>query len=288
MRRTSPKGWTLLIAGLVLALLGLPLQAEDRPDAPAQPPAPRTRTLKRAPESPAPPQGDEDDDEEPAEEDDEQSPEGEGEEYEGQGEEVEHDHGEGARDEGSEAPDENHGDPDQNDINQNDADHQEGERQDTRREEKPRSDASARRQSRDKERRSRDREREKARRRAQRSEAAIDTLDPKFAGKVRRVVKRLEAAGWQPVVVSGKRTVAQQRKILAAGRSRTMNSLHLCGRAADLMDHRYGWQGEAKRPDFAFWVALGKAARAEGLVWGGDWKRFKDVPHIQIGSKCPG
>ncbi len=116
--------------------------------------------------------------------------------------------------------------------------------------------------------------------------AALKGLEPAFRVKVEAVLKELQENGWQPVVVSGKRSKKQQKKILAAGRSRTMKSLHLCGRAADLMDRRYGWKGEAASPKFAFWQALGIAARRQGLVWGGDWKSFQDVPHIQTKKKC--
>ena len=122
--------------------------------------------------------------------------------------------------------------------------------------------------------------------RAAASEAALKTLEPRFEKKVRRVLKALKAKGWQPVVISGRRSVAQQRKIVAAGRSRTMKSYHLCGRAADIMDRRHGWRGPAANPNFKFWRDLGVAARAEGLEWGGDWKRIKDVPHVQIGPRC--
>ncbi len=118
------------------------------------------------------------------------------------------------------------------------------------------------------------------------SQAALATLDEDFRAKVERVLEALEAKGWEPVVVSGRRTREQQRKILAAGRSRTLHSHHLCGRAADIMDRRHGWKGLASDPNFKFWTDLGAAARAQGLVWGGDWRKFKDVPHIQLGPKC--
>lgn len=31
-----------------------------------------------------------------------------------------------------------------------------------------------------------------------------------------------------------------------------------------------------------FWQALGKAGKAEGLYWGGDWRSFKDWAHLQF------
>ena len=52
-------------------------------------------------------------------------------------------------------------------------------------------------------------------------------------------------------------------------------------RAADIVDRRYGWGGPAKNLGFKFWKDLGAAARAEGLTWGGDWRSFKDVAHVQ-------
>lgn len=30
------------------------------------------------------------------------------------------------------------------------------------------------------------------------------------------------------------------------------------------------------------WIALGVAAREQGLVWGGDWKGFPDKPHVEL------
>ena len=31
-----------------------------------------------------------------------------------------------------------------------------------------------------------------------------------------------------------------------------------------------------------FWTALGEEAKAQSLYWGGDWKDFKDVAHVQL------
>jgi hypothetical protein len=56
----------------------------------------------------------------------------------------------------------------------------------------------------------------------------------------------------------------------------------MCDTAADIIDKRYAWNISQSH---AFWTALGKAAKKRGLEWGGDWKSFKDVAHIQTG-KC--
>ena len=40
------------------------------------------------------------------------------------------------------------------------------------------------------------------------------------------------------------------------------------------------WNDEAE--ENGFWRALGKAGKAEGLYWGGDWRSFKDWAHLQF------
>lgn len=109
----------------------------------------------------------------------------------------------------------------------------------------------------------------------------LSGLQPAFRAKVERVLRRLQAEGWQPFVAEGLRTRAQQREKVRRGYSRTMNSRHLSGRAADIVDRRWGWGGPAKDDDHPFWRALGRAAAAEGLTWGGNWRSFKDVAHLQ-------
>ncbi|BBA33140.1 peptidoglycan-binding domain-containing protein [Methylocaldum marinum] len=49
--------------------------------------------------------------------------------------------------------------------------------------------------------------------------------------------------------------------------------------AADIVDERWGWSNDAEKN--GFWQAMGEEANQLGLVWGGDWKNFKDVAHVQ-------
>ena len=76
----------------------------------------------------------------------------------------------------------------------------------------------------------------------------LESLDPAFRVKVEAMLEALRVEGWEPVVISGRRTVQQQQRIVNAGNSRTMKSYHLCGRAVDVADARYGWRGEARTP----------------------------------------
>jgi peptidoglycan L-alanyl-D-glutamate endopeptidase CwlK len=94
------------------------------------------------------------------------------------------------------------------------------------------------------------------------------------------------------VITEGLRTVARQRELLRIGASTTMNSRHLTGHAVDL----YAWVdlnvdgkvefAEMSNPrllkqisDAIKAVALAKDVP---IVWGGDWRTFKDMPHFEL------
>lgn len=117
-----------------------------------------------------------------------------------------------------------------------------------------------------------------------RDAAMLAELDEVFGPKVEKVVAALRAKGWKARIGEGKRTIAQQKKKVDDKVSQTMRSLHLCGKAVDIIDSRYAWDIGT---DHAFWTDLGEAARAEGLSWGGDWEKFKDVAHVELAaSEC--
>lgn len=39
---------------------------------------------------------------------------------------------------------------------------------------------------------------------------------------------------------------------------------------------------DSKPQIFKFWERMGAAGRRAGLIWGGDWDKFADMPHFQI------
>ncbi len=94
-----------------------------------------------------------------------------------------------------------------------------------------------------------------------RSDNTIESLEPEFREKVRRVLAGLEQKNWQPKVVEGRRTREEQAEKVRRGVSTTMNSKHLCGIAADIIDRRYGWGGPAADTNFQFWKDLGEIAK---------------------------
>ena len=85
-------------------------------------------------------------------------------------------------------------------------------------------------------------------------------------------------------ITEGLRTVERQKELVKTGKSKTMNSYHLKGKAVDiavLIDNKVTW-------DFKYYKEVAdcvkEVAKKLGYVitWGGDWKTFKDGPHFQI------
>lgn len=93
------------------------------------------------------------------------------------------------------------------------------------------------------------------------------------------------------------RTLEEQRKLVAAGASKTLRSRHLPGKKTSLahaVDIAIKLDG-AVRWDWPLFVQAAKvikaAAKAEGVTieWGGDWESFRDGPHFQLPwAKYPG
>lgn len=84
-------------------------------------------------------------------------------------------------------------------------------------------------------------------------------------------------AGLPLIITSAKRTRAQQLALVRAGRSRTLTSAHLSGRAFDV--DLYGVNRD--RVPKQVWDWLGPRGEQFGLTWGGRWKSFVDVGHFE-------
>jgi peptidoglycan L-alanyl-D-glutamate endopeptidase CwlK len=116
----------------------------------------------------------------------------------------------------------------------------------------------------------------------------LESMHPDLRPKVAAVLEALSKRGFEPKVHFGWRSVAAQLEIVKKGHSTVKFSFHNAQQkdgtpnsyAADIIDVRYAWSHAA---DVAgFWTALGDEAKAQGLCWGGDWKTFKDVAHVQL------
>ena len=103
---------------------------------------------------------------------------------------------------------------------------------------------------------------------------------------LRRVLDRaLQDSPLDFVVIEGLRTKERQAQLVASKASQRLDSRHITGHAVDLMP--IGPNGKPAF-DWPLYNQLGPAvkaaAKAEGvaIVWGGDWKKFKDGPHFEL------
>ena len=124
-------------------------------------------------------------------------------------------------------------------------------------------------------------------------------LYPAFAEQLRYFESRLAAAKLPFHLFMGLRTFEDQDELYAQGRTkpgkivtnaRSGDSLHQYGLAAD-----YVLDGQVEKPGIQWswntradlnadrndWLQMGEIAESWGLEWGGRWKRFPDLPHVQ-------
>ena len=88
-------------------------------------------------------------------------------------------------------------------------------------------------------------------------------------------------------ITDGLRTIEEQRHYYETGRSQTMNSKHLTGHAVDVVPIPVTWEPEAFYP---IAEAMFKASDILDIpiVWGGDWRTFKDYPHFELKERPDG
>ena len=86
-------------------------------------------------------------------------------------------------------------------------------------------------------------------------------------------------------VSEGLRTVEKQREYVGQGKSRTMKSKHLIGKAVDLYPltmnrKQVDWSRFDDLAELMFQVA---SEQGVAIVWGGNWKSFVDKSHFEMG-----
>jgi peptidoglycan L-alanyl-D-glutamate endopeptidase CwlK len=103
-----------------------------------------------------------------------------------------------------------------------------------------------------------------------------------------RVVKRAAAmSDLDFTVLEGLRTLERQKALLKNNATKTLNSRHLTGHAVDLAP----MIGGSVSWDWPLYHRLAKIVKAAAvvenvsLVWGGDWRTFKDGPHWELAWK---
>ena len=89
-------------------------------------------------------------------------------------------------------------------------------------------------------------------------------------------------------ITEGLRDIKRQRKLVASGKSQTLKSRHLTGHAVDIVpmldgEPSFDWPGFYPIAD-----AFKQASDELGvqIIWGGDWRTFKDGPHFELDRKA--
>ena len=120
-----------------------------------------------------------------------------------------------------------------------------------------------------------------------RSYKRLEGVHPDLVRVVERAIAITEV---DFVVLEGLRTKERQAQLVKAGASRTMNSRHITGHAVDLG----AWVGKEVRWDWPLYAKIATAMKQSAIelnaliVWGGDWRTFKDGPHFELNrSKYP-
>ncbi len=116
----------------------------------------------------------------------------------------------------------------------------------------------------------------------------LKQVHPTLAAKALKVIELAKLEGHTLIVTQGLRTFAEQdalfRKRPVVTRARGGQSYHNYGLAVDFgfvkSDGSLDWTD-------SLYNKIGKWAAAVGLEWGGNWKRFKDRPHVQLPNTQP-
>ena len=119
----------------------------------------------------------------------------------------------------------------------------------------------------------------------------ITKLHPSAQEKARQLVSLCASNGLKISIGECVRTVAEQDKLYAQGRTTSGNkvtnakgssysSMHQWGIAFDF--YRNDGKGSYYNDSDGFFTKVGKLGQSIGLEWGGSWKSLKDKPHFQL------
>jgi len=105
----------------------------------------------------------------------------------------------------------------------------------------------------------------------------IEQLSPDMQDAAWWLVYLVRTAGIPLQITSTLRSRQEQAGLVAAGRSRTLQSKHLIGQAFDVDIHGIG----RDEIPLWWWEQLGRLGEYLGLRWGGRWSGFRDYGHFE-------
>ena len=120
----------------------------------------------------------------------------------------------------------------------------------------------------------------------------LDLLHPTLKRKTLNMIAEAKKHNIDLRVISGFRSMKDQDLLYSIGRgedykknvvtnARAGKSYHNYGAAVDVVEYKNGFPNWSTKN----WQLIGKIGKTQGLVWGGDWKTFKDKPHFQLPKK---
>lgn len=125
----------------------------------------------------------------------------------------------------------------------------------------------------------------------------LDGVHPALVVKVNQIMVAMAALGFTMLVTDGVRTEAEQAALYAKGRTAPGPRVTNVDGELKRSNHQTKADGYGYAVDCCFvvngkpswdrnlpWKLYGEAAKALGLIWGGDWKTITDWPHIEIPS----
>lgn len=116
----------------------------------------------------------------------------------------------------------------------------------------------------------------------------LSLLHPKLQAILPKIIEECANQGLPVLITDGMRTKAEQDALYAQGRTapgsivtnvKYPNSMHNWGVAVDFCRNVKGREYDDTDN---FFFRVGFVAKTYGLDWGGDWKTFKDKPHLQM------
>lgn len=118
----------------------------------------------------------------------------------------------------------------------------------------------------------------------------LSKINPDLAAVALNAQKYMPAGTAFQVGSSTIRSIEDQQRYVAQGRSKTMDSNHLTGRAADLLPYFANGKpmDESVNANYDPIAEAMKKSAAElgvSMNWGGDWKSFVDSPHFELPKK---
>jgi len=110
-----------------------------------------------------------------------------------------------------------------------------------------------------------------------RSKKNMEGIHPDLIKILEEAIKRYDFS-----VIDGLRTMEQQKKLYAEGKSQTLKSKHLTGHAVDIVPYPVDWNDVGRFKDLALIVLEIASQMGIGIRYGGNWKSFKDYPHFEL------